>query len=254
MNSLLLFSDEIQNSIATITGEHLAYVQEMHDLSNGQTIPVVVWGKFRGRGVITQLNKDSISLEIALDSSIIEREPTTLIVAIPRPQTQKKIIHLATVLGVKDLHFIRSENTEKSYLESKSLIPHAIKYEIVKGLEQSYDCMPPTITVHKRFRPFIEDVLVTALNSTKEPLKVLCDTAEDPLLCINEDALQSKDSHAFIAIGPEAGWNDFEREAFKSLGFKSVSLGPRILRCETATSVILAQVALIRELCNKPSS
>ena len=43
-------------------------------------------------------------------------------------------------------------------------------------------------------------------------------------------------------IGPEGGFADEEAEAARRAGLLSVSLGPRILRCETAPLAALAAV------------
>jgi len=43
-----------------------------------------------------------------------------------------------------------------------------------------------------------------------------------------------------IAIGPEGGWAPEEAELFDANGWRAVSLGPRILRAETAAIAALA--------------
>ena len=45
-----------------------------------------------------------------------------------------------------------------------------------------------------------------------------------------------------MLIGPEGGFDPREAEAAAQAGLKSVSLGPRILRCETAPIAALAAV------------
>jgi 16S rRNA (uracil1498-N3)-methyltransferase len=43
-----------------------------------------------------------------------------------------------------------------------------------------------------------------------------------------------------LAIGPEGGWTDEEIKMMQEHGFKKMSLGPRILRTDTATIALLA--------------
>ncbi len=50
-----------------------------------------------------------------------------------------------------------------------------------------------------------------------------------------------------IAIGPEGGWAPEEEALFDANGWKAVSLGPRILRAETAAITALAVVASMLE-------
>ena len=46
-----------------------------------------------------------------------------------------------------------------------------------------------------------------------------------------------------IAIGPEGGWAPEEEALFDANGWRAASLGPRILRAETAAIAALAVVA-----------
>jgi 16S rRNA (uracil1498-N3)-methyltransferase len=43
-----------------------------------------------------------------------------------------------------------------------------------------------------------------------------------------------------ILVGPEGGWTDAERESFTAAGWSAVSLGPLILRAETAAAAALS--------------
>ena len=42
-----------------------------------------------------------------------------------------------------------------------------------------------------------------------------------------------------LAIGPEGGWNEFELDLLTRHGFRIVSIGPRILRTDTACIALL---------------
>ena len=51
-----------------------------------------------------------------------------------------------------------------------------------------------------------------------------------------------------IFVGPEGGFEESEIEAIESIGGKSVSLGPRILRTETAPLYIMSSISYELEL------
>jgi RsmE family RNA methyltransferase len=234
MNSLIIFKEELSGNIATITGTHFRYINELHDLKLGRILPVNLLNGDCGRGEIIELNEDSLKVSFKPERASLPLNPITLIVAVPRPQTQKKIIHLASSLGLKELHFVRCINSEKSYLSSKSLSEEGIKWEVIKGLEQSGESIAVTVKVHDRFKIFIEDIFPKLV---KEPCqKIIFDTVP----VIAEDR-GTRPADTVLAFGPEAGWSDYERERFNELGFKTESLGSRILRCETAVALALGR-------------
>jgi 16S rRNA (uracil1498-N3)-methyltransferase len=45
-----------------------------------------------------------------------------------------------------------------------------------------------------------------------------------------------------LLLGPEGGWTDSERQAALAAGWSPVSLGPQVLRAETAACAALAVV------------
>jgi len=52
----------------------------------------------------------------------------------------------------------------------------------------------------------------------------------------------SINKNTVIAIGPEGGFVAREIESLENIGFKTVSLGKRILRTETAVPVIISRL------------
>ena len=53
-----------------------------------------------------------------------------------------------------------------------------------------------------------------------------------------------------LAFGPEGGWKEQELAGFAQAGWKSASLGPTILRAETA---VIAAIAVCRSVLQIPS-
>lgn len=75
---------------------------------------------------------------------------------------------------------------------------------------------------------------------------VLHESATAPV----RDALKTLPDSAhrlMIVVGPEGGFTDEEVNTFRVAGASVVSLGPRILRTETAALVALAQILFARE-------
>jgi 16S rRNA (uracil1498-N3)-methyltransferase len=49
-------------------------------------------------------------------------------------------------------------------------------------------------------------------------------------------------AEALLLVGPTGGWEDQERARARAAGFLEVTLGPRILRAETAALAALAAI------------
>lgn len=253
MNSLLIFPEELKSqNKAVLVGKRASYTREFHGLTKGIKIRATFWNRGLGSAEVIESSAERIVLKTRILKKITKSSHTELIVAVPRPQTVKKIVSTAAMMGVTKVHFIRAERCEKSYLTSNALTEEAIKEEIIKGLEQAYACNPPHVTIHQRFKPFIQDYLSTYLKQHKKQKVVglIADTTKESKSSLAQVKI-SKSSFVMIAIGPELGWNKFELGLFKDCGFQAISLGPRILRVEVAATAMLAQVDLLRTLSHK---
>ena len=54
---------------------------------------------------------------------------------------------------------------------------------------------------------------------------------------------RSPEDEVKLLVGPEGGWADHERVELGEAGWKAVSLGPTVLRAETAAAAGLAVVS-----------
>jgi 16S rRNA (uracil1498-N3)-methyltransferase len=81
--------------------------------------------------------------------------------------------------------------------------------------------------------------------ASSRPVRILLSEMEEdqPLLRIlQQNAGEAETSGITLAIGPEGGWSAAEIALFARAGWHSASLGPRILRVETAVIAALAIV------------
>ncbi|MCI5151399.1 MAG: hypothetical protein D3916_18805, partial [Candidatus Electrothrix sp. MAN1_4] len=81
-----------------------------------------------------------------------------LILALPRPIMLQRILKQATVMGIRRLHLIRSAKVEKSFFQTPVLEPEKIRELLLEGLTQAMDTCLPEVHIHRRFKPFVQDV------------------------------------------------------------------------------------------------
>jgi 16S rRNA (uracil1498-N3)-methyltransferase len=99
--------------------------------------------------------------------------------------------------------------------------------------------MAPEISTPIRLKEFLgSDVGKAAEFSV--PRVVLAESEMDASL---RDVLPPSARTAVLAVGPEGGWAEDEVAWFREAGWKSASLGPTILRAETA-AIVGAALAL----------
>lgn len=244
MNLLLIYESElVSDSRAKVTGSRVRDLIEWHALCPGVEVQAGLENGLIGTAHIESVSADLIELSLSFERRPPSKKEIIAVVAVPRPQTVKKLIHLACTLGLKQLHLIRSMNAQKSYLTSGALQQEAIQTEVRKGLEQAVDTVAPVIEVHRRFRPFVEERLSAIAASLPEPQsRLIADTrSTTPLREIFATRALSPRS-TVVAIGAEAGWSAYEIEQFQKRGFLPVSLGDRILRVETALTVLVGGI------------
>ena len=233
MNLLLLQPDQrIDDNRYIIRGRQQQHLVKIHQVTVGQSLNAGLLDDRCGRATVLEINNDSIVVDLALDSEPPASLPLTLCIALPRPQMLHRIIQTTATMGVKELIFFQSAKVEKSYWQTPQLNDDKITENIILGLEQGCDTTLPEINFEKRFRPFAEDRL--------------------PELCKNRRALiahpyggaaaTEKNDNTLLMIGPEGGFTSFEVEAAENAGCSAIHLGKRILRVETAVTVLLSRL------------
>lgn len=241
MNSVIVLPEEISDKTAEIRGARAVYLYDTHELRQGVECRAALLGGMRGHARVLSASRDAVRMELALDSPPPARTPAVLICALARPQTIKKLLQLAATVGVIDVHFIRSGRVEKSYLQSKALKEQEIRDEIIKGLEQSYDSMPPSVCIHDEYWK-VKKRLLPALDVSYPGSKrymLHMGGRQSPVSL-------SREQTAIVAVGPESGWLPGEIDDFAEYGFEVLSLGERALRVEQAAAFALSRVEYVR--------
>jgi RsmE family RNA methyltransferase len=237
VNVLLFHEQQVESGdLLTVTGRQHKHLHHTLAIAVGDQVKVGQINGLMGNGEVLAWSKEETQLRLSLGSRPPEPLAITLILALPRPKMLKRTLQSASSLGIKDIHLINSYRVEKSFWQTPWLAPEAIQEQLILGLEQSGDTLLPSVTLHKRFKPFVEDIAPALIDNTKALVAHPYTATPCPIGCRHPLSL---------AIGPEGGFIPYEIEKLLEAGFEAVTLGSRILRVETAIPVLISRLTAI---------
>lgn len=190
-----------------------------------------------GRGEVDAVGGGLVQLRVAFTDPPPPPLPMTLLLALPRPKMLRRVLRASAELGIKRVVLLNASRVDKSYWQSPLLAPASVEGCFRAGLEQAVDTGWPELQLRSRLRPFVEDEL-PALAAGSE--RVLA----HPAAALPVEPAGG--ARVTLAIGPEGGFTDFEAGLFAAAGFTARSLGPRVLRVETALPVLATAICAAR--------
>ncbi|MGO9515243.1 MAG: 16S rRNA (uracil(1498)-N(3))-methyltransferase [Steroidobacteraceae bacterium] len=169
----------------------------------------------------------------------------TLVQGIPRGDRMDIIVQKATELGVARIVPAFSQRSvvrlDPAQAESKLAHWRAVA---INACEQCGRNRLPAIESPRRLIDYLGDSMGVAERDVAAPASgPRCGDARlvlEPEFSSHGAAAPEIGAAVEIAIGPEGGFAAEELEAFRVSGFRSVRLGPRILRTETAAIAAIA--------------
>ena len=154
----------------------------------------------------------------------------TLCAALVKFDRFEWMVEKATELGVDRIRPVESARSEKGLMEASHKRAERWRRVAREAAQQSRRVSAPEILAAVRFdqclaepadwRYFLEE------NDAPPFLRVLPEVRTH--------------GRAAVLAGPEGGWTDSERQAAAAAGWLPVSLGPHVLRAETATTAAIA--------------
>lgn len=233
--NLILLEDEdfVGAETVRLSGRRHLHVRDVHRAIVGDELRVGRVGGQMGRGEVVSLDDEELVLRVRLDEAPPEPIPMTLLMALPRPKFLKRVLATATMLGVKKIVLFNSYRVDKIYWGCEQLTPEAVREACLLGLEQARDTLLPVVETRRRFKPFLEDEVPAISKGTRAFVAHPIADVECPY-AVREPLT--------LAIGPEGGFIDYEIEHFRRAGFETVKLTERILKVETALSVLIGRL------------
>ncbi len=235
MNIILLESLSPEGVIPA-TDRRSHHIISVLRLRPGDTCLVGELNGHRGTATITSIEDGAVHYRYEVESYSSPLFPVTLLVGQVRPISMKRILREATMLGVKKILICRAELAEKSYESAKIYTEGLYEEYLLDGAMISGDVSIPEVEI-------VTDM--KKLDFSTFTHRLLLDNVL-PSVPLSSLTLEGE---VLVAIGPERGFSDAEREFFLSRQFTVHSIGSRILRTETAcpvaVSIVLSRMNLL---------
>jgi RsmE family RNA methyltransferase len=236
MNLILLDRSDLDASgAAHLDDDRARHMCRVLRATPGQTIRVGVIDGPHGRATVVAVNDTAVDLLCEFDAHTPERPAVDLLLAVPRPKVLRRLWAQLSAMGVGRIMLTNAERVERNYFDTHWLSPETYGPLLIEGLQQTRDTRLPVVSVHREFRPFVEDELSALVPAT---CRIVAHPEEAP--SISDVVAGCGRGRVVLAIGPEGGWNGFELERLAAEGFVRASMGPRTLRVDTACVAALA--------------
>jgi 16S rRNA (uracil1498-N3)-methyltransferase len=232
------FVDEVRRGEAELEGEEAEHLTRVLRVETGQQYEICDGGRLY-LAEIVEARKQRVRFRIV--ESLEIAEPATRIVilmSLIKFDRFEWMIEKATELGVEKIIPLQADRSEKGLeLAARKRVERWRKIARAAS-QQSRRVHLPEISTPITVRE-------AAITSAQHRF-YLEETAGSPLLLKAVLDLPGRTQSETLAalVGPEGGWTDRERSQLVSGGWAPVSLGPQILRAETAA---IAAVAILSQ-------
>ena len=228
---------------ASITGAQAAHMARVLRAQPGMEADVVAGGHVF-HAEVAAVSPDEVRFNLVTEVQADPALPVTLVIAVYKFDRMEWAIEKATELGVLALAPVIAQRTEKYLAQAAEKRAERWRRIAHEAAQQSRRSDVPII--HNPI-PLAECVRAASKNvrivlAEQERTTTLRRLIEEAV-----DAAGEEMPSLEIAIGPEGGWAPAEEALFDANGWRAATLGPRILRAETAAITALAVVASFLE-------
>jgi 16S rRNA (uracil1498-N3)-methyltransferase len=234
-------ADEWDDTSASLKGEQAAHLIRVLRAQAGMECDMVA-GDRVWRAVISGVTGDAVRFALLSEVKAEPALPVTLLLSVFKFDRMEWIIEKATELGAERFVPMTARRSEKHLVQSVPARLERWRRIAREAAKQS----------RRSDVPLVEDLVSLKAAVRIKPLHpglslLLAEQERSTTLyAAMQSAMQRPAMDALavnLAVGPEGGWAAEEEALFTSEGWQPVSLGPRILRAETAGITAMAVVA-----------
>lgn len=228
---------------AVLTGAQAEHLGRVLRAQPGMEAHVVAGGHVF-HAEIAAVTPDEVRFNLLAELEADPALPITLVVSIFKFDHMEWGIEKATELGVAAIAPVIARRTEKHLAQAAG--KRVERWRRIAH-EAAQQCRRSDVPVIHEPVP-----LVNRVRATSEATRIVLAEQErsTTLRALVEDAIKEANAQTPVlelAFGPEGGWAPEEEALFDANGWRPASLGPRILRAETAAISALAVVASLLE-------
>ncbi len=227
------FVNQVRNGSAEITGESAQHLTRVLRVEAGQTFEITdnnrVW-----LATVESTRRDLVRFDVAEELDPGPPAPNVILyLALIKFDRFEWAVEKATELGVTRIVPVAATRSDRGLFEGGQKRVERWRRIAHEASEQSRRLRIPEIDAPAKMAQAMKD------SSTH---RFWCDERPGAPALLDAFRPVADDSTALL-IGPEGGWTDPEREQFTTAGWQGVSLGPLVLRAETAVCAALAVIA-----------
>jgi 16S rRNA (uracil1498-N3)-methyltransferase len=232
-------ADTWTSTTASLTGDQALHLARVLRATPGQIFDVVSNG-FLHRAEITSVSEQQVDFTLHEELSSDAALPLHLLLAVFKFDHMEWAIEKATELGISRITPILARRTEKHLAQAALKRSDRWRRIALEASKQSRRTDIPEIADPIALKPVLEQETAPTrilLSETEQSTTLTAVLQSSRRQTASEAAGQN--THA-LAIGPEGGWTPEEMSLFTQHQWQSVTLGPRILRAETAAIAAIA--------------
>jgi len=246
-------ADTWNEATATLHGDQAQHLSRVLRAQPGMEFDVVAAGH-TWLARIASIDRDSVHFTLLHELETVSALPVTLLLSVFKFDRMEWAIEKAVELGSSRIVPVLAERTEKHLAQAAAKRAERWRRLALEAAKQSRRSDLPEIGEPTRLAAILasdqpaadrDDPGAEGIAASSPPLRILLSEMEEdqPLLRIlQQNASDAEMGGITLAVGPEGGWSAAEIALFTRAGWHSASLGPRILRVETAVIAALAIV------------
>lgn len=225
------FVDTLRNGIAELRGEEARHLTRVLRVEPGQRFEISD-NRAAYLAEVTEARGERVVFQIV---EALEEPKTpvlvTLAAALFKFDRFEWMVEKATELGVERIVPLEAARTEKGLFDASRKRAERWRRIAREASQQSRRTHMPEIS---------EPVKLGRALELPAALRFLLDEEESKPLLQALPRDRKPGGSVAVLLGPEGGWTEAERETARNAGWLPVSLGPQILRAETAAAAALA--------------